>query len=82
LETSIMAEVAADDDGCEIYTAHEERMSRGTFRMYHLYRGRDALKLHQAIERLHELGERLRRMTDSVDVTLGKLVGGDRSTRA
>lgn len=76
-----MAGLAARDDGTEIYAVHQSRQDPRTVFVYELCRDKDALKLRQANEELNSLGSRLRDLTESVDVTIGNLVGGDRAAR-
>jgi quinol monooxygenase YgiN len=77
-----MAAVAKLDDGTEIYAVHRSRKDPRVHLIYELYRDKDALKRHQANPKLAELGSGLRELSDSTEVVLGNLVGGDRPTRA
>jgi quinol monooxygenase YgiN len=79
---SKMAATAAGDDGSEIYAIHQSRKDPNLLFVYELYRDKDALKLHQANEVLSDLGASLRDLTESVEVVLGNLVGGDRPKRS
>ncbi len=76
-----MAEAAAKDDGCEIYSVHAARTAPDTFFLYELYRDKESFKLHQQNPQLGELGEQLRELTESLTLTVGNLVAGDRSVR-
>jgi (4S)-4-hydroxy-5-phosphonooxypentane-2,3-dione isomerase len=77
-----MASVAAEDDGSEIYTVHQSRRDPNTLIVYEVYRDKDALKLHQANEKLREMGAGLRDLAESTDVVLATLVAGDRPVRS
>jgi len=79
---SEMASVAATDDGSEIYAVHRSRRDANTIIVYELYRDKEALKRHQANEKLRELGAGLRELAESTEVVLGNLVAGDRPIRA
>ena len=77
-----MAQVASLDDGAEIYAVHRSRQDTNSFFIYELYRDKDSLKRHQANAELRQLGVRMADLTDSVTVTIGNLVAGDRATRS
>lgn len=77
-----MATEAAKDDGCEIYAVHRARSPSDTFFLYELYRDRDAFKQHQQNSKLRSLGAHLGELAESVVLTVGNLVGGDRATRS
>ena len=77
-----MAQLASLDDGTEIYAIHQSRQDANLFFIYELYRDKDSLKRHQANPQLRELGAGLAELTESVNVSLGNLVAGDRPSRA
>jgi quinol monooxygenase YgiN len=77
-----MAQVASLDDGAEIYAVHRSRQDANSFFIYELYRDKDSLKRHQANEELRRLGAGMADLTDSVTVTIGNLLAGDRARRS
>jgi quinol monooxygenase YgiN len=71
-----MAELAARDDGTEIWAVHRGRKGSGEFFVYELFRDRPAFELHQRNEALDTLGRQLAELADDLVVTSGRLVGG------
>jgi len=74
-----MAELAAKDEGTEIWAVHRGRKGSGEFFLYELFRDGPAFELHQRNEGLNTLGRRLTELADELVVTSGRLVGGLRS---
>ena len=71
-----MAELAARDEGTEIWAVHRGRQGSGEFFLYELFRDRPAFELHQRNEALNTLGRQLTELADDLVVTSGRLVGG------
>jgi (4S)-4-hydroxy-5-phosphonooxypentane-2,3-dione isomerase len=76
-----IAEAAALDDGCELYSVHRARRDPDVVFVYELYRDKHALKTHQQNSELAVLGSHLRELTASMDLVVGNLVAGDRACR-
>ena len=71
-----MAELAARDEGTEIWAVHRGRKGSGEFFLYELFRDGPAFELHQRNEALNTLGRQLTELADDLVVTSGRLVGG------
>jgi quinol monooxygenase YgiN len=71
-----MAELAARDEGTEIWAVHRGRKGSGEFFLYELFRDGPAFELHQRNEALNALGRQLTELADDLVVTSGRLVGG------
>ena len=71
-----MAELAARDEGTEIWAVHRGRKGSGEFFLYELFRDGPAFELHQRNEALNTLGRELTELADNLVVTSGRLVGG------
>ena len=71
-----MAELAARDEGTEIWAVHRGRKGSGEFFLYELFRDGPAFELHQRNEALNALGRQLTELADELVVTSGRLVGG------
>jgi quinol monooxygenase YgiN len=71
-----MAELAARDDGTEIWAVHRGRRGSGEFFLYELFRNWPAFDVHQRNEALSTLGRQLADLADELVVTSGRLVGG------
>jgi quinol monooxygenase YgiN len=71
-----MAELAAEDEGTEIWAVHRGRKGTGEFFLYELFRDGPAFELHQRNEALNTLGRQLTELADDLVVTSGRLVGG------
>jgi hypothetical protein len=71
-----MAELAARDEGTEIWAVHRGRKGSGEFFLYELFRDGPAFELHQRNEALNTLGRQLAELADDLVVTSGRLVGG------
>jgi len=69
-----MAELAARDDGTEIWAVHRGRKGSGEFFVYELFRDRPAFELHQRNEALSTLGRQLADLADELVVTSGRLM--------
>lgn len=76
-----MAEVAARDEGTEIWAVHRGRRGSAEFFLYELFRDRRAFELHQRNDELNSLGRQLGELADELVVTSGRLVGGLRPKR-
>jgi quinol monooxygenase YgiN len=77
-----MAELAARDEGTEIWAVHRGRKRNVEFFLYELFRDRPAFELHQRNEALNTLGRQLAGLADELVVTSGRLVGGLRPRHA
>src|ERR1700751_4576399 len=71
-----MAELAARDEGTEIWAVHRGRKGSGQFFLYELFRDGPAFELHQRNEALNTLGRQLTALADDLVVTSGRLMGG------
>jgi quinol monooxygenase YgiN len=71
-----MAELAARDDGTEIWAVHRGRRGSEEFFLYELFRDRPAFDVHQRNEALNALGRQLADLARELVVTSGRLVGG------
>jgi quinol monooxygenase YgiN len=71
-----MADLAARDEGTEIWAVHRGRKGTGEFFLYELFRDGPAFELHQRNEGLNTLGRQLTELADELVVTSGRLVGG------
>ena len=71
-----MAELAARDEGTEIWAVHRGPRDSAEFFLYELFRDRRAFDLHQRNEALNSLGGQLGELTEELLVTSGRLVGG------
>lgn len=71
-----MAELAARDEGTEIWAVHRGRRESAEFFLYELFRDRQAFDLHECNVALNSLGGQLGELTDELLVTSGRLVGG------
>jgi quinol monooxygenase YgiN len=71
-----MADLAAGDEGTEIWAVHRGRKGTGEFFLYELFRDRPAFELHQRNEGLNTLGRQLSELADELVVTSGRLLGG------
>jgi len=69
-----MGELAARDDGTEIWAVHRCRKGSGEFFVYELFRDRPAFELHQRNEALSTLGRQLADLADDLVVTSGRLM--------
>lgn len=69
-----MAEIAAGDEGTEIWAVHRGRKGSGEFFLYELYRDRTAFEVHQRNEALTTLGRQLAELADDLVVTSGRVV--------
>ena len=69
-----MGELAARDDGTEIWAVHRCRKGSGEFFVYELFRDRPAFELHQRNEAMSTLGRQLADLADDLVVTSGRLV--------
>lgn len=69
-----MAELAAEDEGTEIWAVHRGGKGSGEFFLYELYRDRAAFELHQRNEALSTLGRQLAELADDLVVTSGRVV--------
>ena len=77
-----MAELAAKDEGTEIWAVHRGRKGSGEFFLYELFRDGPAFELHQRNEGLNTLGRQLTDLADELVVTSGRLAGGLRPRTA
>ena len=77
-----MAELAARDEGTEIWAVHRGRNGNGEFFLYELFRDQPAFELHRRNEALNTLGRQLAGLADELVVTSGRLVGGLRPRHA
>ena len=73
------AEVS-QEPGCDLYTIVRASREPDAFALIELYRDRDALKAHQANERLGPLGAELSELAASIDIQIGS-VNGDPGRR-
>ena len=69
-----MGELAARDDGTEIWAVHRGRKGSGEFFVYELFRDRPAFELHQRNEAMSTLGRQLADLADDLAVTSGRLM--------
>lgn len=71
-----MADLAARDDGTEIWAVHRGRRGTSEFFLYELFRDGPAFALHQRNEALNALGLQLDELADELVVTSGRLIAG------